>query len=476
MAEPRPADRLTLDLITSYLAAAAKVGSWAVVLAVVARVDPPAMLALLVFLRTVCTAFNYFSLSLGPAFVQRIKAADVAQRESALVARPPGVSEHVIDYEPVAPPEALVVETDPDLQPGLAKWADIAESLERKLRWCGYAGVFLFAVFFVPDRTNTTQPVSSLLLVPIFVAIGTLMRSVSDAYSGILQRSGHLSRDNSITIGGEALWLAGGFVLFIVFYESGVTYAATIAATLFAATGVGVLHTRRFLVHQICRGNARKVGPANPELARSVASVGAQITLGSLADYLYGPVSMLVVAAFLTTQDAAAYGVAIYFDSVLLLLVAGVAAPLLPRIADASARHDVARVRKLYLTATFACLGVLALAATSVVLLAPWILTVWLKNPPPGVTAILPIVLLHTVIGGTAGVARSVLVGIGAHRAYAVSALLGGLLNVGLGLLFVTQFGMGLAGIAWATVIAVALRCAVWMPWFVLSRLRSPAV
>lgn len=85
------------------------------------------------------------------------------------------------------------------------------------------------------------------------------------------------------------------------------------------------------------------------------------------------------------------------------------------------------------------------------------------------------LVLIHTVIGGTAGVGRAVLLGMGRFRAYTVSALLGGIANVALAILFVLVFGWGVRGIVFATVISVTVRCAIWMPWYILRGLRPVA-
>ena len=84
---------------------------------------------------------------------------------------------------------------------------------------------------------------------------------------------------------------------------------------------------------------------------------------------------------------------------------------------------------------------------------------------------ILPLVLIHTVIGGTAGIGRATLLGMGRFRAYTASALIGGIANVLLALTFVV-LGFGLRGIAFATIIAVTARCAIWMPAYIIRATR----
>ena len=90
----------------------------------------------------------------------------------------------------------------------------------------------------------------------------------------------------------------------------------------------------------------------------------------------------------------------------------------------------------------------------------------WLGSDLPDTRAILPLVLLHTVIGARAGVGRATLIAVGRAGAYAASVLVGGLVNVALSLTFVA-LGWGLKGVILGTVISVSLRCLIWMPWFV---------
>jgi Na+-driven multidrug efflux pump len=87
--------------------------------------------------------------------------------------------------------------------------------------------------------------------------------------------------------------------------------------------------------------------------------------------------------------------------------------------------------------------------------------------------AILPLVLIHTVIGGSAMVGRSVLLAIGKVRPFTISVLFAGVANVIFGYCFVRFGHLGLNGIVLGTICAVTCRCAIWMPWYTLRALRS---
>jgi Na+-driven multidrug efflux pump len=91
----------------------------------------------------------------------------------------------------------------------------------------------------------------------------------------------------------------------------------------------------------------------------------------------------------------------------------------------------------------------------------------------PATQAILPLVLVHTVVGGSSGVGRSILLGMGKVRAFTIAVLLGGVSNVVLSFVFVRYLHLGLDGIVLGTIVAVVARCALWMPWYVVRTMRS---
>jgi Na+-driven multidrug efflux pump len=92
--------------------------------------------------------------------------------------------------------------------------------------------------------------------------------------------------------------------------------------------------------------------------------------------------------------------------------------------------------------------------------------------------AILPLMLVHTVIGGSSAVGRAILLAIGKVRQFTLSVLIAGIANVILSFAFVRFCHLGLRGIILGTIVAVTARCGVWMPWYtlrVLNREAAPA-
>jgi Na+-driven multidrug efflux pump len=93
----------------------------------------------------------------------------------------------------------------------------------------------------------------------------------------------------------------------------------------------------------------------------------------------------------------------------------------------------------------------------------------------PDSRAILPLILIHTVIGGSSAVGRSILLGMGKVKPYAVAAIVAGVVNVVLSYCFVKYLRLGLNGIVLGTIVAVVGRCVLWQPWYVMRSLRRAA-
>ncbi|MEM6315758.1 MAG: hypothetical protein AAF743_16845, partial [Planctomycetota bacterium] len=140
---------------------------------------------------------------------------------------------------------------------------------------------------------------------------------------------------------------------------------------------------------------------------------------------------------------------------------------VLPYSALADATSDTDAVRRQYVRGTLASVALLIAGAIVVWLAAPLVFELWLGEDLPATRAILPFVLLHTIIGGSGAVGRSVLLGMGRAKALALSVIAFGALNAVISTAAVL-LGFGLPGVIAGTLISVTGRCVVWMPWYVL--------
>jgi O-antigen/teichoic acid export membrane protein len=209
----------------------------------------------------------------------------------------------------------------------------------------------------------------------------------------------------------------------------------------------------------------------------SLLSFGIFVLVSQLSDFLYAPTDLILINRLLSPADLAAYAPAIQIDSGLLLLMTGLAAVLLPKAALAHAAGNRAAVKNYYLRGTIFGGGFLAFMAVGTLLIAHPLLHAWLKHPMDATRAILPLVLVNTVIGGSSAVGRSILLGMGRVRVFSIAVIAAAVTNVIFSFIFVKYCGLGLYGIVLGTIVAVIARCAIWMPWYVLRTLnRQPQI
>jgi O-antigen/teichoic acid export membrane protein len=287
---------------------------------------------------------------------------------------------------------------------------------------------------------------------------------VSDVPGAVLQTNGHITTDNLFQTASELTWAAGSAVFVMTGGGLGAVGLAFVAANMV------LLMLRGVAAHTVL--GAVSFHAARRHLMLPLLGFGAVTVAAQLADFLYAPVDYVLINRLLGAVDVATYAPAVQIDSGLLLLVAALATVLLPQAALAHAADDAASVRRYYVRGTLASAALLAAGAAVVWVLAPWLLRLWLGNPMPDTQAILPLVLIHTVLGGSSAVGRSILLGMGKVKPFAIAALVAGVANVILSFCFVKYLNLGLRGIIYGTIVVVTVRCAIWMPWYVLRSIR----
>lgn len=469
--------RLTLDLFTSYLLTAARVGSNVAIFAILYRYTNERYAATYALIRAMLMPLTYLFGGFNPV-LQRLLFAPTA----------------MLGKQPVstAPTEPLPYATGRYLQRGTPDEAAInyAQTNAVVLSFAVAVLVVLYGYSNAASDihefaiTRTWQADSFVWL----FGIGFILRLIAEPASAVLQSRGQLWLDNVISIGGEVAFvvLALRFIRWgnaATFFDDWLLLASNPNGTLFLGvadaflvSGIGVCLFRTLAARIQLGFDLRPLFIFRRATLITIASGAALVSLGQFADFLYAPANILLINTFIHPSAVASYAPALQFDAGLLLLVGAVSTVMLPRAALAWARGDRALLRAAYVRASLACLFVLAGTALFVGTFVEPILRLWLGTVPENAPAITRLVLFHTVIGGAAGVGRAVLLGMGRFKAYTLSALLGGVANVGLALVFVLALDWGIKGIALATIVSVTLRCAVWMPWYILRSLRNPEI
>ena len=302
----------------------------------------------------------------------------------------------------------------------------------------------------------------------VLFGFGMVFRMMSEAPGGLLQVRGQIALDNVLVAASELAWPSPDL-----------HRAADSRPNMVKRCGIDIPACQSGAACRARNGRApSSYGPGGDCPARACpscrrcCSYGFMVMLAQTADFLYAPANYIIINRLLDPSLVADYAPAVQIDAGLLLLVTGVAAVLLPKTALAHTSGDIASVRRYYLTGTFLTTVVLRSRFVAVWALSPWILQLWLGNSMPAMRVILPLVLIHTVVGGSSAVGRSVLLGMGKVKPFTAAVLIAGVANVILSVLFAWCLGWGLRGIVLGTIIAVVGRCAIWMPWYVLRTIR----
>lgn len=451
------------DLASAYVATAARLGSWVIVLGLVYRTLGAEAMGLLALVRGTLAILNYSALGLAPALV------------------------HLLAQEKERPVPALpVAETVPGTVLSYAARLPPAKPVPTRLQVVYYSGLLLVTILcglsclllwlyagsidrWLKVPTVWTNDAPDLVA---WFGAGVLLRLISDAPGAVLQTSGRIATDNLLLASAEFVWVA--LTVWVVISTPAYVYSYILSDVGVAFFGSGLFllagrmlfaeaHARLFFV------------PVNPDVRamRQMLGFGLAVALAQVADYLYAPVDYILINRLIDPATVAVYAPAIQIDAGLFVLVSGLAAVLFPKGALAHAAGDLAALRRYYIRGTLASLAILIPASVIVYFTSPWIFRLWFGDEMKATQAILWLMLLNVCIGGSAMVGRSILLAMGKVKLFTASVLIAGVLNVILSYTFVRYLNWGLYGIILGTVVAVVLRCALWMPWYVLRSIRT---
>ena len=454
------------DILSAYAASISRVMSWVIVSAIVYRRSHEAF-AMLALVRGTIGILNYAALGILPAMIRAFTQQPPINSKPSMKTHPPGTTaEGPIPLSYFTPPTSRQKSTLNYFQSVFAAGQLMAVST---------AGLgALVAVYVAKNVEQIYRIPSSVMTMDASVLVlamggGIVLRWLSDPAGAVLQTGGRIALDNWILASAEIAWV----FLSEILRTSGEKF---LAAPLQSVSLSFLLSSGFLLLVRSYVGCPRfpasvSVFQVSGKFFRPLLTTGLLITMAQLADYLYSPTDYLLINHLLTPLDLTHYAPAVQIDSGLLLLVTALGSVLLPKTALAHAAGDRAIVRTYYLRGTLASAVTLLTASLVIYFASPLIFRLWFGNAMPGTVAILPLVLLNTVIGGSSAVGRAILIGIGKTKPFAISVLIAGLTNVVFSVIFVRYFQMGLNGIILGTIVAVVARCGIWMPWYVLREL-----
>lgn len=449
---------MKLDLASAYAASLARVASWAVVAGIIYRVAGDEAFAAFSMLRAIVTIVAVTGLGLAPALIVLLPQFKVRLTKDE--PGPPVSPEVGLDYFIPRPqrPEALPDQQLLNTAFHIVFLTGVAMSI--------IAGVSSSVISDSVANTRFWRIFTSSLPAAV---IAVAVRVFSDIAGARLQTTGRLTLDFALQAATEVLWV----VLCLLALPNRFVSAENVPMAL----GLLILSNCIFGGVRCLFAVADQFGTHTQLFQMRYADLlvrsGIGLMFAQIADLFYGPANQAIIKGCLSSTALATYAPLLHIDAALLLGVGGLATLLLPKTAIAMGDQNHAAIRRYYVNGTLASLILLAAGASFAWAVAPKLFKVWFGDPLPATVALLPLVMIHTVIGGTAGVGRSILFGMNRAAAYTAASLIGGVANVGLAILLVTRTSLGLKGIIFATIITVVVRCAIWMPWYTLRAIRQ---
>jgi len=183
------------------------------------------------------------------------------------------------------------------------------------------------------------------------------------------------------------------------------------------------------------------------------------LLIGNLAQQLYNTVDSIVVGQYIGDVALAAVGTAGPILNLLLVLVMGISTGASILTAQFFGARDRENLSKVVGTTIFLIIASGILMTFVGYVASPFL--IGLVNPPADVAAgaitYLQIIFLGMVGCSMYNILSGVLRGMGDSVNPLIYLIIACLLNVALDILFVARFNMGVAGVAWATIIAQGL-------------------
>ncbi len=413
------------DIASAYVLTASRIVGWLIISALVYRRLGKDAFALLVLVRSTVGLLGNTSLGLAPAMISRL-----ARKTELNAIYSNGI--------------ALAFAT-----------ASVAV----------VASLLYGAFFTVLHRAPLGFGYRELFVLASAMGVGVTLRMIGDAPAAVLQTSDRIALDNLLMAAAELLWVTLSAIA--VLMQQSLAWVGVALLT----SNLALLLARMLVAHGIVGSPHLRF--VKRGMVTSLLSFGVMVAIAELADFLYAPTDYILINRLLGPSEVGTYAPAVMIDGALLLLVVAVAEVLLPKTALAHHAGDRELVRRYYVVGTLATAVILVVAGIGAYLVSPAIFRLWLGKKLYDTRAILPLVLIHTVIGGSSVVGRSILLGMGKVKPFTTAVIIAGVSNVILSYCFVRYLDLGLRGIIFGTIVAVVGRCALWMPWYVMRALRT---
>ena len=442
------------DIFWAYAVSLARVASWIIVYGILYRRVGPEAAALLALVRWTLGLLNYASAGLAPAILHFAAKASGNEPQPVVSAPITGTYDSGLFTQ--------------DLEPGTRHYSLRSVFISGvALSWIG-VGIGLVALWAWALTEGRARGVAA--LVGLF-GTGILIDVAADAWGAIIQSRGRIRTDYQCQTSLEIIWAVLATIGIFERERLGLSWQ-TIVGGGFCVAAVLSATFRAAVARPLIPRRDPDAAPHSAPVARRLLAFGGFVVLAQIAEFLYAPTDFQLIRWLIDLKTVAIYAPAVQVDVGIWLLIGGLSTALLPMSAKQFGEGNFKELRRYYIQGTAISFLLLLAASPLAWLAAPAIFKLWLGDKMKASQQILPLVLVSTVIGGSAAVGRSILLATGNVKPFTASVLIAGVANIILSYCFV-QFGdLGLTGIILGTIIAVVARCALWMPWYVLRTLR----
>ncbi|HEX7120002.1 MAG TPA: oligosaccharide flippase family protein [Longimicrobiales bacterium] len=299
-------------------------------------------------------------------------------------------------------------------------------------------------LFDVPDAL---RPVVAPLVVLTALNIGATIALLPTAV--VLQGLQRYDLYNLVGVAGTVASAAG--MALAVLAGGGLVGMACVALLVTAATRWAYLRLVRRTAPALRFGGRH----ASRSAARRLLMFGTASLAYRLGSRLSSRSDEFVIAAFLPVAAVAPYAVARKLSEAAQLVADQFLKVLVPLASELDAVGDRERLRVLYLDGSRLTLGIVVPAAVLLMRFGAVALTAWVGPDYADAAGLVTLLSLACLIETSQWAAGAVLEGMARQRLLAATYLGSGVLNVGLSILLVRP--LGLAGVAWGTLIAAAI-------------------
>ncbi len=248
--------------------------------------------------------------------------------------------------------------------------------------------------------------------------------------------------------------------LALIFLASSLTHSVPVLTALFGAVFVveGVSAGALAWPHLNLR---RGVGHWRGEHLRPAMGFGAGLFLIGLSDTFIYESDRLVVTAFVGAAAIVVYEVALRPQTGVRLISGLVGSALVSTSARLVAEGRDGRLRELVLVGALFCVVVSVPFAVLVFVLARPLVEAWVGHGYGRYASYVRIFVSYWLIGASAGVFTSAIVGVGRIRAFVWITVCSAVLTLGLSIALTAAWGT--VGVIWGTVIPGCLGLPIWM-------------